>query len=211
VLKLLIARPGRPVTREAIGEVLWPGEPVPAVSNRLSVALSVLRSVLDPGREFPTDHFVRADKESVAVGDLEVDVLTFLKRARDGLRHLAAGDVAEARIVLAEAQTAYTGDFLAEDPYADWALPLREEARAQYLRITRALADLAAGAGDTDDAVAYLLRLLEHDPYDEDAHRRLAAALRAAGRHGEARRRYRMYASRMAELGVDPAPYDEAP
>jgi DNA-binding SARP family transcriptional activator len=55
--------------------------------------------------------------------------------------------------------------------------------------------------------VRYLLRMLERDPYDEDAHLALVGALRAAGRHGEARRRYRTYEDRMSELDVEPAPY----
>jgi DNA-binding SARP family transcriptional activator len=139
-----------------------------------------------------------------------VDVLTFLRTARDGLRHRTEGNTALARTVLVAAQTWYTGDFLEDDPYADWAAPLREEARAVYLQVTRALAELAADAGDTDDAVQYLLRLLEHDGYDEDAHLRLVGALDGAGRHGEARRGYRAYQDRMAELGVDPAPYRDA-
>jgi ATP/maltotriose-dependent transcriptional regulator MalT/DNA-binding SARP family transcriptional activator len=208
LLKLLIARRGQAVAREAVAEALWPGEEPTPVANRLSVALSTVRTALDPVRRFDPDHFVRADKDSLSVGRLDVDVLAFLANARDGLLHLNDGDHEAARVALATAHIAYTGDFLEDDPYAEWATPLREEARATYRHVTRALADLAARAGDTDDAVRYLLRLLAQDPFDEPAHHALIRELRHAGRHGEARRRYQMYTDRMAELDIDPTPYD---
>ena len=50
--KILVARHGRRVAREALAEALWPGEAPGPVANRLSVALSTLRSVLDPARRF---------------------------------------------------------------------------------------------------------------------------------------------------------------
>ncbi len=61
--------------------------------------------------------------------------------------------------------------------------------------------------GDADGATRYYLRILERDPYDEGAHLGLVAALVAAGRHGEARRRYGFYAAKMEEISVEAAPF----
>ena len=72
--------------------------------------------------------------------------------------------------------------------------------------MTRSLADTAAEHGDADGATRYFLRILERDAYDEEAHLGLVAALLAAGRHGEARRRYGLYATKMDEMGVEAAP-----
>ena len=47
LLKMLVARHGRPVSREALIEALWPEEDPVRCANRLSVALSTLRGVLD--------------------------------------------------------------------------------------------------------------------------------------------------------------------
>ena len=47
-------------------------------------------------------------------------------------------------------------------------------------------------------------------PYDEGAHLGLVAALVAAGRHGEARRRYGFYAAKMEEIAVEAAPFPGA-
>ena len=60
LLKLLIARRGRPATRGYLMETLWPDDDPDRVANRLSVALTTVRGVLDPQRHFPPDHFVIA-------------------------------------------------------------------------------------------------------------------------------------------------------
>ncbi len=43
--------------------------------------------------------------------------------------------------LLRAAEAAYSGDFLEEDVYADWAAGMREEARALYVRVARVLAE----------------------------------------------------------------------
>jgi DNA-binding SARP family transcriptional activator len=87
---------------------------------------------------------------------------------------------------------------------------LREEAQATYISIARLLAEHTAARGDADGATRYYLRILERDPYDEGAHLGLVAALVAAGRHGEARRRYGFYATKMEEIAVEAAPFPTA-
>jgi DNA-binding SARP family transcriptional activator len=76
--------------------------------------------------------------------------------------------------------------------------------------VTRALAEDTAAAGDDAGAAAYLLRILARDAYDEQAHLDLVGVLASGRRHGEARRAYRMYAERMAEIGVEPATFPAA-
>ena len=58
-------------------------------------------------------------------------------------------------------------------------------------------------------AARYLLRVLAQDPYDERAHLHLVTALATAGRHGEARRMYRAYCDRMADIAVEPTAFPE--
>jgi DNA-binding SARP family transcriptional activator len=209
VLKILLARRGRPVTREFLMEALWPGEPPQPLANRLHVAVSTLRSVLDPSRERPVDAYVVTEDDAVRVrlDRLEVDVESFLADAAAGRELLRTGRAAEAATRLAQAESRYGGDFLEEDLYQDWTVPLREQARAAYLEVVTQLARQAEAAGEVDAAIRYRLRILEHDPYDEQAHLRLVSALAAAGRHGDARRYYRSYCARMGEIDVEAAPF----
>lgn len=189
-------------------ETLWPGQSPEPLGNRLSVLLSTVRGVLDPEKQHEPDHFIGADKGAVwlQLDAVAVDVERFLGDALEALAlYRAASPEAHRRLAAAEA--GYTGDFLEEDAYEDWAIALREEVRTTYVEVVRALADLAAREGDADATTRYSLRILERDPYDEPAHLGLVMALEAAGRHGEARRCYRAYCARMDEIAVESAPF----
>jgi len=139
VLKILVMRRGRPTMRDVVIEALWPEQDPRRTSNRLSVALSTVRSVLDPERRFPADWFIRADRYTARL-DLEhvdVDIERFFALAGAGLaRHR---NRFEAASLLARAEAAYTGDFLEEDLYEDWAAPLRAEAQAMRQAVADAL------------------------------------------------------------------------
>ncbi|MEU5695032.1 BTAD domain-containing putative transcriptional regulator [Actinosynnema sp. NPDC020468] len=204
LLKILVANRGRPVARSRLVELLWPDATSDRSSNRLSVLLSTLRAVLSGGRADAGP--VVADRNAVALdlAVVDVDVERFLaaaEAARAAQRH---GDPAGPAL-LAEAEELHHGEFLVEDLYEDWAVQPREEVRGVHASVLRSLVGLVS---DVDQRVGYLLRLLDLDPYDEGAHLELVRSLREARRYGEARRRYDLYAERMAEIGVRPASAD---
>jgi ATP/maltotriose-dependent transcriptional regulator MalT/DNA-binding SARP family transcriptional activator len=209
LFKILISRSRRPTTREHLMEALWPGADPATLRNRLSVALSTVRATLDPDKRFVPDHFVAAEGGSIVLrlDNVAVDLQIFLHEAEFGLSLRAAGRRAEATEHLRAAEATYAGDFLEEDLYEDWAVPVREQARVTYVAVVRALAEDALAEGDREAAIGFQLRLLERDCFDEGAHLGLVATLSAAGRHGEALRRYRLYCGCMEEIGVEAAPF----
>jgi DNA-binding SARP family transcriptional activator len=212
LLKVLVARRGHPITREAAAEAMWPQEDPEPLANRLSVALSIIRKVLDPGRRHPPDHYVVADARTIALrpDHVDVDLTEFIRFADQAIELMARPDHAAAEGALRRARQIYAGDFLEEDLYEDWAAEAREEARSRLLTILRLLARLAAGRGDDESAGQYLGQLLEREPYDEDAWLALIAGQLRLRRHGEARRRYAAYARRMGELDVVPVALADA-
>jgi DNA-binding SARP family transcriptional activator/tetratricopeptide (TPR) repeat protein len=206
LLRILVVRRGRPVPRAELCELLWPDAGPGRTGHRLSVLLSIVRGVLDPGKALPTDHYLVADAASIAldVTHVRVDVLEFLAAVAHGRRLRERGATADARTVLAAADQDYAADVFSDEPYADWSGPLREQARAAHLEALRLLADAHRAAGAAPAAVGCLLRLLEADPYDEPAHRAVVRTLAAAGQHGEARRAFARYRTAMREIGVHP-------
>jgi two-component SAPR family response regulator len=120
---------------------------------------------------------------------------------------VARVDVEAARAMLRTAADAYTGDFMEEDLYEDWAGPVREEARTLYISVLRARAELAERSGAVADAVRDHLRILDVDPWNEEAHVGLVRVMERAGRHGEARRYFEVYATRMEEIGLPAPPF----
>jgi DNA-binding SARP family transcriptional activator/tetratricopeptide (TPR) repeat protein len=209
LLKVLVGRRGRAIHREELVEVLWPDEPPSRTSNRLSVALSVVRSVLDPDRSAGPDHHVEADRQTarLVLNHVAVDLEEFHAELAQGRAAERRGDDDLARVRFRRAESLYVGDLFEEDPYEDWAVAEREQARQEYLDACRWLAADAARRGEQDEASRFLFRVLQRDPYDEAAHLDLVRGMGAARRHGEARRLYGQYCARMAEIGVEAAPY----
>ena len=208
LLKLLVARRGAPVVRDEAATLLWPDESDRS-SRRLSVLLSTIRSTLDPRKSKPADHYVAADHDTAWLvrEHVDVDVELFLRETAEARRLLATGEPAKAEALLTQATARYLGEFCADDPYADWTAGLRELARHTFVEAAAALASIADERGDPAEAVRQRLRILDVDPYDEFAHLSLIRSLSAQRRHGEARRAYRNYCTRLAELDVDPAPF----
>jgi DNA-binding SARP family transcriptional activator len=169
LFKMLLTRRGRSLARDQAMERLWPDDDDPRLANRLSVALATVRSVLDPDKRFDAEHFVKADGDSlrVDIDHVELDANRFLVAADAALVEHRRGHGEAATGMLASAEAMYTGGVLEDDPYVDWHVALREEARAAYLAVAAALADRRVAGDDPDAAIRLLLRLLEHEPYDE--------------------------------------------
>lgn len=200
-----------PLSHEA-AEALWPEERPEVLANRLSVALSVVRRVLDPQRRHPADHFVIADGRSVAlrVDRVRLDVAEFFEALREAETKRRHGDGPGTEAALRRASELYSGDFLEEDRFEDWAVDCREQAHSAALTVARQLARAADQRGNDEESAAYLMRLLERDPYDEAAWAALLGAQARLRRHGEARRTYARYVRRMGELDIEPMTFEEA-
>jgi DNA-binding SARP family transcriptional activator len=116
---------------------------------------------------------------------------------RAGLDGAASGDPEQARAQLEAGLALYGGDFLADEPYAEWPTAERDRLRQLAARGLRALADVHEQAGELDAAVDTLDRLVGMDPYDLDVHRTLLRLVLRQGRRTDAVRRYTALRRRM--------------
>jgi DNA-binding SARP family transcriptional activator len=88
----------------------------------------------------------------------------------------------------------------------EWALSARERQRERVIALLEALAQAAERRDRRGEAIAFTRRQTEHDPFDEEAHRRLMARQAAAGDRAAAVRTYRNLSERLRrELGVAPS------
>lgn len=205
LLKILAAR-GQ-TQRDVLVDLLWGSE---GTGAKLSVALSQLRAVLDPERRHGSDHFVLADRGSVRLHPqhVSVDLAQFRVAAQEALAAQRARRD-DAVSLLEAAAAMYTGTFAADDLYEDWATEPRQEAETLGAAVNRSLAYALAEGPSPEQAVPWLSRLLNEDPYDEPTYRLLVGLLAGARRHGAARALHRTYVLRMGELGVTPATFEE--
>jgi DNA-binding SARP family transcriptional activator/Tfp pilus assembly protein PilF len=207
VVMILAARRHRPIGREALGELVWPGGR--DTSARLSVALSNARLALDPERRYPTGHFISTTHSRVRLdpGTVRVDVAEFEHVARAGLAAAERG-AADAVATLEAAAALYPAPVLDGEPAADWVTEAAEELRDLVVEVKRTLVRLLEADTDAERSIGWSTSLLNDDPFDESAHRALIRALVRVRRFGEARRAYERYVARMTQLDVTPEPLD---
>jgi DNA-binding SARP family transcriptional activator len=207
VLKYLICERGRVVTHDQLLEVFWPNAGR-AGATSVRQAIHTLRDRLEPDRPKgkPSGYVVaRTGGYELAPGRVWIDADDFEAHARAGLGAMQQGAVERARASLAAAARAYVGDFLADEPYAEWALLERARLRELAAEVLRGLAGLAHDAGDDEAAGEHLQRLAELEPLDLQAQRDLIALMLRRGRHSEALRRYELVRRRYRRaFGVEP-------
>jgi DNA-binding SARP family transcriptional activator len=209
VLKYLVAARGRPVTADELLSAFWPQtEGTPAATN-VRQAVHALRDRMEPQRERQAaSRYVagrRGGGYELIGGMVLVDADVFTAAAEAGLTALHDGDPARADAALARAAALYRGDFLADEPEAEWALPERARLRSLAGRVLRALAGIRVRAGELDSASELLQRLAELEPLDVEAQRQMLTLLLHRGRRSEAARRYEVVARRFRRaFGEEP-------
>jgi DNA-binding SARP family transcriptional activator len=114
-----------------------------------------------------------------------------------GLAALAGGEREAALHRLEPATNLYRGDFLADEPYAEWALAERSRFEELAGRALRALIELRLAADDLEGAARHARRLADTEPYDNDAQRRHIELSLRRGRRTEAVRRYKLFEQRL--------------
>lgn len=213
LFQLLLTQRGRPLQREEIAERLWPNL-MPEIANRdFKVALNVLNKVLEPGRSADSaSAFIARDGTAYclrAEADLWLDATEFEVAAEAGL-NLIDGPEADAQekalALLQSAVNLYTGDFLPEAVYEDWAAHEQERLLALYLRAADKLAGLLLERGQAEDAIVMGQRILARDACWERAYQIMMLAYEQSGNRTQALRAYqRCVAALRAELDVSPS------
>jgi DNA-binding SARP family transcriptional activator len=162
--------------------------------------VSSARAALDaPGTQ---NSLIQAASGGYRLALSERDVVDTDVFAQAAARALVDGG----RRQLERAAELWTGEPLPEERYADWATEYRERLTDRYAEVLAALADACEAGGDRSAALAAARRLVELDPLDESAHRRVMTAYARAGRRAHALRQFLECRKRLVEeLGLEPS------
>ena len=203
LLRFLVCERGRIVPADVIGEAIWPHAGI-AAPNTVRHFVHALRHRLEPAGSPSTREssvLCRRGGYGLDPNRVWLDVDEFEHEAVTGVSALHAGNRQAARVHLERATALYRGDFLADEPYAEWALGERNRLRAVACEALRALVHLVS----VPERARYLEQLAELEPFDDDVHRDLLAALLAMGRRSRAARYYESFRVRlMREFGEAP-------
>ena len=207
VLKYLVCERNRVVHAEEIAEALWPGAG-PTALNNVRHFIHSLRDKLEPDRpKRAPSSFIVAVQGGYAIDRrrVQIDADDFEEAAKKGVEAARRGALDEAEAALSGALELYRGDFLSDEPYAEWAYVERDRLRALTTQCLRVLATILAKREDIDGASSVLEQLAELEPYDAEVHRQLLTAWLRLGRRTEAARRYTSFRMRMLrEFGEEP-------
>lgn len=212
LLAYLALEAGRRHNRDVLAALLWPDYPEREARNNLRYALYNLRqSIQDQQIELP---FLITERETIQFNPKSnyfLDVSRFTQLLSRGKGQSVNPEN------LQEAIQLYCGEFLEGFALPDsleldeWITLKRAETHRMLVQALGALADYHESCGEFDEALAYVQRQVETEPWQEDGHRQLMRLLTYNGRPGAALAHYEQYQQRLhKELGVSPAEETQA-
>lgn len=208
LLKFLVTAWDQAVPRAQMLYLLWPDLDEQEAEQRLAGVLDSVKAALQgegSGRQYVVEegNTVRFATEAgcwVDAHDFEAQV----RMAQDAQE---AGDADIALGLFLSALSLYKEDYLQENLYEDWPSERRERLRELWISSMFRVAAICADRCEYADSVRLMKKVLEIDPYRENAYQALMLYLSRAGRRGEAIQLYR-YAERLfaQHLAAQPAP-----
>ncbi len=195
LLAYLAAHPNRPMARDVVAELLWPGKETGRMGYRLRQALTDLRR-----RVKDCQIVVAYDRGLMLADSVHTDIAG-----------LAALTPSSNPAAMQHAANAYAGPLLDGFPavspdFDDWLALMRTRLENAVLEALARIGDASSAAGQPHKALAAAERMFGIDPLREDIHRRLLLACAAAGRRSEALRHYATITEVLKrELDVAPA------
>ena len=193
--------------KEILMEIFWPGASPESARNNLNVALHSIRRAL-PGEKSQAMIIYQSGAYRLNPG-LKVwfDVEAFEMYAQAGHQLETAGQVKQAMKAYEAAIWLYRADFLSEEPYEEWTLPIRERLRILYLDTLDQLSLIHFNSGAYTDCITLCQRMLVCDNCREDVHSRLMRCYNRLGQDHLALRQYHICAQILrSELDLNPAP-----
>lgn len=208
LIKYLVTQWDQPVKRSHLLYLLWPDVDEHDAEQQLARLLVTLRGMFlpaTPARDIVIQEgsMIRLNTET----DLWVDAHEFEMQVTMAQDAQEAGDMDLALGLFLSALALYKEDYLRENLYEDWPSDRREKLREQWISSMFRVSAICADRCEFADSVRLMKKVLEIDPYRENAYQALMLYLSRSGRRSEAIQLYR-YAERLfaQHLAAQPAP-----
>lgn len=206
LLAYLAIESRQPLSRETLAGLLWPEQPESRARHSLRQALYNLRRALkdqkvQPGVLSSTRDTIQFNRDSDCWLDVEAfDRLVGARTSGEPTSHL-----------LSEAVELYRGSLLEgfslDDsvPFEEWLLVRREQYRRQVLDALHQLTTAHMERAEYDEALRYAWRLVDADPWREEAQRQVMWLLALTGQRAAALAQFETCRQMLREeFGVEP-------
>ncbi|MEO6835960.1 MAG: AAA family ATPase [Candidatus Tumulicola sp.] len=194
LLAYLLLNRKRTIKREELAALLWPDEADVQARANLRRHLYHLRHALNPNDDLP--QVIITDGAAVQWNDLAATWFD--------VEHFE--ELSSSAATLTQAVSTYTGELL-DGVYDEWIFPQRERLRLLYIADLNALALESRSRRDFKQALAYVHRVLEADPWREDAIRQSLKLRFEIGDRSGAIAEYLEFAGRLRrEMDLEPMP-----
>jgi DNA-binding response OmpR family regulator len=208
LLKYLVTEWDQPVQRSTVLYLLWPDLDFAEADGRLRTLLQHLQVQLSGGTS--GDEFVVVDGGTIRLNTqaaIWMDAREFETQVKAAQAAQEESDMETALSIFLSALALYKEDYLRDNLYDDWPSDRRERLRELWISSMFRVAAICADRCEYADSVRLMKKVLEIDPYRENAYQALMLYLSRAGRRGEAIQLYR-YAERLfaQHLAAQPAP-----
>jgi predicted ATPase/DNA-binding SARP family transcriptional activator len=208
LFQILLIEPGKLVPAELLMEYLWPDLSPDRAKNNLWVTVSQLRRVLQPGSPKNTRFdFIQKKGEGYYFNSesdywLDVEeVATFLTSAQSapGIHHQIKA--------LESARYLFLGDYLEDEPYAEWTQFPRTQWQRRYQKLLADLAEMYRQNGHFKQSSELCREILLLDSANETACRLLMRCLVSLKEIPGAIKVYQDVAQSLStEFDIDPMP-----
>ena len=210
LMKILLSRRGQVFSTDQLIDFMFAELDPEAALGNLRGRVGELRRVLEPGMARRTDsQYILTLASGYCFSDQAlcwVDTEQFQQELDAALKAQKQGDWAKALQRYQAALALYRGDYLSEDPYEEWLLPLRQQWRERFLQALEGEAEAHLKLGDFAATVESSRKAIRHEPTLESGHRRLMLSLYYAGQQGEVQKAYEACAEILKrELHVEPS------
>jgi DNA-binding SARP family transcriptional activator len=189
----LVTHRERPIAKDVLMELFWPGVNPDDARNNLNVAIYGLRQALRQSRQ-SYSHILYLDDCYLLNPEIQiwVDCEAFIEYIASAKELDHKGNSAEAVRVYCTAESLYGGDFLEEDRYDDWPIPQRQLLHDDYLDLLGILSSFYFDQHDYRSCVTMSRKMLAIEPCREEAHRRLMRCYIRQGQSYLALRQYHL-------------------
>jgi LuxR family maltose regulon positive regulatory protein len=186
----LITQQGKPVSKDILMELFWPGFAPSLANNSLKTAVRLLRQTFSSAYVGGSDCiWIKYQNGHYMVNtdvNIWLDVVQFEYHWNTGKQLEKDQKLDEAINEYKAAESLYCGDYLEENLYEDWTSLRREALKDIYLTILNKLATYSMEKDNYYDCITNCQKILTKDPCREDAYRHIMRCYSRLGQRNRA-------------------------